>query len=142
MGSVLESGSDPVVGRRFHPDARIPGLTMQPEGNSALANSVARFSLPRYRQPTDFMSGFFALRAEPRFTGESKLNLAVVRDLGISSLHTLLRRGLPRRALSFALVDGTGVGMHPQALLALLAGIAVDFVWTYTPSSRFVWNSP
>jgi len=26
-------------------------------------------------------------------------------------------------------------------LLALLAGIAVDFVWKYAASSRFVWNS-
>ena len=28
-----------------------------------------------------------------------------------------------------------------QPLLALLAGIAVDFVWKYAASSRFVWNS-
>jgi dolichol-phosphate mannosyltransferase len=30
----------------------------------------------------------------------------------------------------------------PQPLLALLAGIAVDFVWKYAASSRFVWNTP
>ena len=28
-----------------------------------------------------------------------------------------------------------------QPLLALFAGIAVDFVWKYAASSRFVWNS-
>jgi dolichol-phosphate mannosyltransferase len=30
----------------------------------------------------------------------------------------------------------------PIALLALLAGILVDFVWKYAASSRFVWNVP
>jgi dolichol-phosphate mannosyltransferase len=29
-----------------------------------------------------------------------------------------------------------------QPLLALLAGIAVDFVWKYAASSKFVWNTP
>jgi len=32
--------------------------------------------------------------------------------------------------------------VSPQPLLALLAGIAVDFVWKYAASSRFVWNTP
>lgn len=161
------------------------------------------------------------LNFAPRMSGESKLNLAVVWDLGISILHTLLLRSVPRRALSFALVGATGICTHllvfslahrglalgfeqaqvmavvvaastnflinnvltfrvqqlqgwsllfgllrflmvtslgmvanvgvssafyhrisHQPLLALLSGIAVDFVWKYAASSRFVWNTP
>jgi dolichol-phosphate mannosyltransferase len=156
----------------------------------------------------------------PRTAGESKLNIAVIWDLGVSILHTLLLRAIPRRAVSFALVGATGIAIHltiyaftrrhfgwsfeqaqimavvsaatsnylinnvltfraqqlkgifllvgllrflmvtslgmvanvgvssaffrqvsHQPLLALLAGIAVDFVWKYAASSRFVWNS-
>lgn len=259
VAALIESGGDLMVGSRFHPQARIMGLSEQRERNSTWANSVARFSLPRYRHLTDYMSGFFALRPErcltyvrqvdvngfkflyellalshghlavaevplsfqPRNAGESKLNLAVIWDLGVSILHTLLLRMVPRRAVSFALVGGTGIGIHllvfalsqdllglsfeqaqvvavvsagcsnylinnvltfrsqqlsgialvfglirfllvtslgmaanvgvssafyrqvtPQPLLALLAGIAVDFVWKYAASSRFVWNTP
>ncbi len=257
---VLQSSrSDLVIGSRFHPEAEILGLSEKRERNSNFANAVARFSLPRYRNLSDYMSGFFALRPKrcltyvrqvdvngfkflyellalshghlkvseiplsfkPRIAGESKLNLAVVWDLGISILHTLLLRMVPRRAVSFALVGFTGIGIHllifslmrrmlganfehaqvvavvgaassnylinniltfrsqqlkgaalllglvrfllvtslgmvanvgissafyrqvaPQPVLALLAGIAVDFVWKYAASSRFVWNSP
>jgi len=257
--ALIESGDDLMIGSRFHHQARIMGLSEQRERNSTLANSVARFSLPRYRHLTDYMSGFFALRPErclsfvrqvdvngfkflyellaishghlavaemplrfqPRSAGESKLNVAVIWDLGVSILHTLLFRMVPRRAVSFALVGATGIGIHllvfalmqqvvglgfeqaqvaavvcagcsnylinnvltfrsqqlsgmalvfglirfllvtslgmaanvgvssaffrqvsPQPLLALLAGIAVDFVWKYAASSRFVWNTP
>ena len=257
--ALLANGADLVIGSRFHPEATISGLSGQRTRNSTLANSVARFSLPRYRQLSDFMSGFLALRPErclpyvrqvdvngfkflyellalshghlkvqeipltfqPRLIGESKLNIAVVWDLGVSILHTLMMRLVPRRAVSFALVGLTGIGIHlliyglmrrlfgvgfeqaqvmavvaaassnylinnvltfrtqqlkgrallygllrflavtslgmvanvgvssafyrqvsPQPLLALLAGIAVDFVWKYAASSRFVWNSP
>ena len=256
---LLDTASDLVIGTRFHPQAEIAGLSRQRERNSTLANRVARFSLPRYGNLTDYMSGFFALRPErcltyvrqvdvngfkflyellalsrgqlkvaevplsfqPRLAGESKLDLAVVWDLGVSILHTLLLRALPRRAVSFALVGTSGILLHllvfaimrrlvglsfEQAqglavvcaassnylinnvltfraqqlrgralligllrfllvtslgmvanvgvssafyrqvshppLLALLAGIAVDFVWKYAASSRFVWNSP
>lgn len=259
VDTLLESGADLVIGSRFHPKASIQGLSEQRERNSSWANAVARFSLPRYRHLSDYMSGFFALRPErclpyvrqvdvngfkflyellalshghlavtevplsfqPRSAGESKLNLAVIWDLGVSILHTLLLRVVPRRAVSFALVGGTGIGIHllvfaltkellgvnfekaqvvavvcagcsnylinnvltfrsqrlsgialvfglirfllvtslgmaanvgvssafyrqvtPQPLLALLAGIAVDFVWKYAASSRFVWNTP
>lgn len=160
------------------------------------------------------------LRFQPRITGESKLNLPVVWDLVLSILHTLSFRIVPRRAVSFAIVGGTGILVHlviyglarrmfgfgfEQAqicavvtaassnylinnsltfrnqqlrgtalvyglvrfllvtslgmvanvgissafyrqvsqipLLALLAGIAVDFVWKYAASSRFVWHA-
>jgi dolichol-phosphate mannosyltransferase len=158
---------------------------------------------------------------QERLTGESKLNLAVVWDLGISILHTLLLRSVPRRAISFGLVGATGIAIHlliyslarrffhfnfefaqtsavigaassnflinniltfrfqqlsglrlwlglvrfllvtsmgmvanvgvssalyhqhtQTPLLAMFAGIAVDFVWKYAASSKFVWNSP
>jgi dolichol-phosphate mannosyltransferase len=259
VATLLEHDLDLVVGSRFHPEANIKGLSAERERNSTWANAVARFSLPRYRQLSDYMSGFFALRParclpyvrqvdvngfkflyellalsrgqlqigevplqfQPRISGESKLNLAVVWDLGISILHTLLLRGVPRRALSFGLVGATGIATHlllftlgrqllglgfeqaqilavvsaattnflinnvltfrrqqlkgfallvglvrflmvtslgmvanvgvssafyhrisHQPLLALLAGIAVDFVWKYAASSKFVWNTP
>lgn len=252
-------GIDLVIGSRFHSDSLIQGLSERRERNSTIANAVARFSLPRYRHLTDYMSGFFVCRLQSvlpyvrlidvngfkflyellaisrgrlgvaevplvfqeRISGESKLNLAVVWDLGISILHTLLLRSVPRRAISFALVGATGIGIHlliyaltsrffqfnfelaqtsavigaassnflvnnvltfrfqqlaglpllvgllrfllvtsmgmvanvgvssalyhqhTQApLLAMFAGIAVDFVWKYAASSRFVWNSP
>jgi dolichol-phosphate mannosyltransferase len=259
VATLLASDLDLLIGSRFHPDAEILGLSPARQRNSNLANALARFSLPRYRQLTDYMSGFFALRPEramayvrqidvsgfkflyellalshgqlrvgeiplafqPRISGESKLNLAVVWDLGISILHTLLLRSVPRRAISFALVGATGIMTHlmlyglghrllgftfeqaqsmavvgaatsnflinnsltfraqqlrgaplffglirfllvtslgmmanvgissafyrsfrSEALLAMFAGIAVDFVWKYAASSRFVWNTP
>ena len=259
VATLLENDLELVVGSRFHPEAKIKGLSAERERNSTWANAVARFSLPRYRQLSDYMSGFFALRParclpyvrqvdvngfkflyellalsrgqlqigevplqfQPRISGESKLNLAVVWDLGISILHTLLLRSVPRRALSFGLVGATGIATHlllftlgrqllglgfeqaqilavvsaattnflinnvltfrrqqlkgfallvglvrflmvtslgmvanvgvssafyhrvsHQPLLALLAGIAVDFVWKYAASSKFVWNTP
>ena len=258
VDKLQQSGHDLVIGSRFHPEANIHGLSAKRERNSKFANDVARYSLPRYRQLTDYMSGFFALRIDrclayvrdvdvsgfkflyemlaiskghlrvsevpltfmPRTAGESKLNIAVIWDLGVSILHTLLLRAIPRRAVSFALVGGTGIAIHlmvyaftrrqfgwsfeqaqimavvtaatsnylinnvltfraqqlkgifllvgllrflmvtslgmvanvgvssaffrqvsHQPLLALLAGIAVDFVWKYAASSRFVWNS-
>ena len=259
VAQLLASDLDLLIGSRFHPGAEIQGLSSRREQNSTWANAVARFSLPRYRQLTDYMSGFFVLRPDrclpyvrqvdvsgfkflyellalshgalrvgevplrfqPRISGESKLDLPVVWDLGISILHTLLQRGVPRRAISFALVGATGIAIHlllystcrqllglvfehsqaiavigaassnflinntltfrvqqlkgwrllggllrflmvtslgmianvgvssafyhrisHQFLLALLAGIAVDFVWKYAASSRFVWHTP
>lgn len=259
LRSLRETGADLLIGSRFLPEAQIKGLSPKRERNSTVANAVARFSLPRYRQLTDYMSGFFVcqlqpvlpyvrqidvngfkflyellaisrgrltvgevpLRFQPRISGESKLNLAVVWDLGISILHTLLLRSVPRRAISFALVGATGIATHllvyflarqllgvdfewaqsfavitaattnflinniltfrtqqlkgwailvgllrfllvtsmgmvanvgvssalyhratEQPLLAMFAGIAVDFVWKYAASSKFVWNTP
>lgn len=259
LTKLRETGADLLIGSRFLPEAQIKGLSAKRERNSTVANAVARFSLPRYRQLTDYMSGFFVcqlqsvlpyvrqidvngfkflyellaisrgrltvgevpLRFQPRISGESKLNLAVVWDLGISILHTLLLRSVPRRAISFALVGATGIATHllvyvlarellgvtfewaqtcavitaattnflinnsltfrtqqlkglallvgllrfllvtsmgmvanvgvssalyhraaEQPLLAMFAGIAVDFVWKYAASSKFVWNTP
>ncbi|MEB3242589.1 MAG: glycosyltransferase family 2 protein [Cyanobacteriota bacterium] len=259
VNDLLATGSDLVIGSRFHPQAKIMGLSAKRERNSMFANSVARFSLPRYRYLTDYMSGFFVcqlqavlpyvrqvdvngfkflyellaisrgglrigevpLEFHPRISGESKLNLPIVWDLGVSILHTLLFRSVPRRAISFALVGMTGVLTHlliygltrrllsfsfesaqisavvgaastnflinniltfrsqqlhglsllyglfrflvvtsmgmvanvgvsstlyhqasQRPLFAMFAGIAVDFVWKYAASSKFVWNSP
>lgn len=259
LRSLQETGADLLIGSRFHPQAKIRGLSAKRERHSTWANAVARFSLPRYRQLTDYMSGFFVCRLQavlpyvrqidvngfkflyellaisgghlkvgevplqfqPRISGESKLNLAVVWDLGISILHTLLLRSVPRRAISFALVGATGIATHlliyslsrqifgtsfelaqvfavvsagtsnflinnvltfrtqqlkgfrlllgllrfllvtsmgmvanvgvssalyhranEQAYVAMFAGIAVDFVWKYAASSKFVWNTP
>jgi dolichol-phosphate mannosyltransferase len=234
VDTLQQSGHDLVIGSRFHPEANIHGLSAKRERNSKFANDVARYSLPRYRQLTDYMSGFFALRVDrclayvrdvdvsgfkflyemlaiskgrlrisevpltfmPRTAGESKLNIAVIWDLGVSILHTLLFRAIPRRAvgwsfeqaqimavvtaatsnylinnvltfraqqlkgifllvglLRFLMVTSLGMAANVgvssaffrqvshQPLLALLAGIAVDFVWKYAASSRFVWNS-
>jgi dolichol-phosphate mannosyltransferase len=144
---LRETDADVLIGSRFHPEANITGLSAKRERNSTFANAVARFSLPRYRQLTDYMSGFFVCRLlpvlpyvrqidvngfkflyellaisagrlkvgevplqfQPRISGESKLDIAIVWDLGISILHTLMFRSVPRRAISFALVGATGV---------------------------------
>lgn len=49
------------------------------------------------------------LSFQARIAGDSKLDVAVVWDLGVSILHTLLLRSVPRRAISFALVGASGV---------------------------------
>ncbi|MCX5961367.1 MAG: glycosyltransferase [Cyanobacteria bacterium] len=161
--TLLSKELDLVVGSRFHAAAEINGLSTQRERNSSWANALARFSLPHYRQLTDYMSGFFALRPaiclpfvrqvdvggfkflyellalsqgqlrvaevplqfQPRISGESKLDLAVVWDLGVSILHTLLLRSVPRRAISFGLVGATGILVQlavNQGLMALGLG--------------------
>ena len=161
--TLLNKELDLVVGSRFHAAAEINGLSTQRERNSTWANALARFSLPHYRQLTDYMSGFFALRPaiclpfvrqvevggfkflyellalsqgqlrvaevplqfQPRISGESKLDLAVVWDLGVSILHTLLLRSVPRRAISFGLVGATGILVQlavNQGLIALGLG--------------------
>jgi dolichol-phosphate mannosyltransferase len=57
---------DLVIGSRFHPEAQIHGLSGRRETGSSWANASARFSLPaRYRDLSDYMSGFFALRLDP-----------------------------------------------------------------------------
>ena len=62
------------------------------------------------------------LTFQPRSYGQSKLDLAVFWDFLISVLHSLTLRVLPRRAISFALVGGSGVVVQlavTQMLLAL-----------------------
>lgn len=168
---LLDSGADLVVGSRFHPQARIHGLSDQRERNSTWANAVARFSLPAYRRLTDYMSGFFVLRPEavlplvrridvngfkflyellslsggrlrvqevplrfqPRIAGDSKLDLAIVWDLGVSILHTLLWRSVPRRAISFALVGAIGV-LVQLAMNRVLMALGLGFEQALPPA--------
>jgi len=145
--TTLQQGNfDLVIGSRFHAQAQIQGLSGRRETGSTWANKLARASLPRYRQLSDYMSGFFALRLDrclpliravdvngfkflyellahsrgqlrvcdiplqfqPRGYGSSKLDVAVLWDFGVSILHTLSLRLLPRRAISFGLVGASG----------------------------------
>jgi dolichol-phosphate mannosyltransferase len=171
VDQLINTGADLVVGSRFHPEARIHGLSEQRERNSNWANAVARFSLPAYRSLSDPMSGFFVLRPDavlpyvrridvngfkflyellavsggrlrvaevpltfqPRIAGDSKLDLAVVWDLGVSILHTLLLRAIPRRAISFALVGASGVVVQ-LVMNHLLMGLGYSFEQALPPS--------
>ena len=154
---------DLVIGSRFHAQAQIQGLSGRRETGSTWANRLARSSLPRYRQLSDYMSGFFALRLDrclpliravdvngfkflyellahsrgqlrvcdiplqfqPRGYGTSKLDVAVLWDFGVSILHTLSLRLLPRRAISFGLVGASGFLVQLLVTrLVMLLGVA------------------
>jgi len=154
---------DLVIGSRFHAEAQIQGLSGRRETGSTWANKLARASLPRYRQLSDYMSGFFALRLDrclpliravdvngfkflyellahsrgqlrvcdiplqfqPRGYGSSKLDVAVLWDFGVSILHTLSLRLLPRRAISFGLVGASGFLVQLLVTrLVMLLGVA------------------
>ena len=75
-------------------------------------------------------------------------NVLTFRSQQLSGIALLF--GLIRFLLVTSLGMAANVGVSsafyrqvtPQPLLALLAGIAVDFVWKYAASSRFVWNTP
>ncbi len=168
---LLARNADLVIGSRFHPEASIKGLSDKREGGSVLANRLARFTLPRYRHLSDFMSGFFALRPDrclpmirqvdsqgfkflyellsisrghlvveeipltfqPRTFGSSKLDISVLWDFGVSIIHTLLLRMVPRRAVSFALVGVSGIGV--QLLVSnLLILLGFSFVASLPPA--------
>lgn len=73
------------------------------------------------------------LRFQPRIAGDSKLDLAIVWDLGVSILHTLLWRSVPRRAISFALVGGIGV-LVQLGVNRLLMGLGLGFEQALPPS--------
>ena len=162
--TTLEQGDfDLVIGSRFHALAQIQGLSGRRETGSTWANRLARASLPRYRQLSDYMSGFFALRLDrclpliravdvngfkflyellahsrgqlrvcdiplqfqPRGYGSSKLDVAVLWDFGVSILHTLSLRLLPRRAISFGLVGASGFLVQLLVTrLVMLLGVA------------------
>ncbi|MCP9771962.1 glycosyltransferase family 2 protein [Synechococcus sp. Tobar12-5m-g] len=62
-----------------------------------------------------------------RIAGSSKLDLAIVWDLGVSMLHTLLLRSIPRRAISFALVGFSGVAVQLLVVQFLMAGLQFPF---------------
>lgn len=73
------------------------------------------------------------LRFQPRIAGDSKLDLAIVWDLGVSILHTLLWRSVPRRAISFALVGATGV-LVQLGMNRLLMGMGFRFEQALPPA--------
>jgi dolichol-phosphate mannosyltransferase len=168
---LIARNADLVIGSRFHPNASIKGLSDKREGGSVLANRLARFTLPRYRHLSDFMSGFFALQLDrclpmirqvdaqgfkflyellsisrghlmieeipltfqPRTFGSSKLDISVLWDFGVSIIHTLLLRMVPRRAVSFALVGLSGIGV--QLLVSnLLILLGFSFVASLPPA--------
>ncbi|MCP9849350.1 glycosyltransferase family 2 protein [Cyanobium sp. Morenito 9A2] len=171
LDSLMARNVDLVIGSRFHPEASIKGLSTKREGGSVLANQLARFTLPRYRHLTDYMSGFFALRLDrcmpmirqvdaqgfkflyellsisrghlvaietplsfqSRSFGSSKLDASILWDFGVSIIHTLLLRMVPRRAVSFALVGVSGIGV--QLLVSkLLMLLGLSFVASLPPA--------
>jgi dolichol-phosphate mannosyltransferase len=69
-----------------------------------------------------------------RLRGRS-LSLGLLKFLLVSSLGMAANVGVS--TVVFEQLHG-----GPIALVALLAGITVDFVWKYAASSRFVWNVP
>ena len=74
--------------------------------------SVSKGTLDCNEIPLNFM---------PRKYGESKLDIAIVWDFLVSLIHSLSKRLIPRRAISFAFVGITGV------LVQLL--ISYSFMW-------------
>ena len=63
VAKLQQDGLDLVIGSRFHPQARIQGLSSRRERGSTWANGWARWSLhANDRHLTDVLSGCFALR--------------------------------------------------------------------------------
>ena len=67
------------------------------------------------------------LTFQPRTSGSSKLDLAILWDFLISLLHSLSFRLLPRRAISFALVGASGVVVQLLATHLLMLGDQLRF---------------
>ena len=67
------------------------------------------------------------LQFQARMAGASKLDLAIVWDLGVSMLHTLSGRLLPRRAISFALVGASGVVVQLGVTQLLMTAQGLSF---------------
>jgi dolichol-phosphate mannosyltransferase len=171
LDMLIAQNADLVIGSRFHPAASIKGLSSKREGGSVMANQLARFTLPRYRHLTDFMSGFLALRLDrcmpmirqvdaqgfkflyellsisrgqlvaaetpltfqSRSFGNSKLDVSILWDFGVSIVHTLLLRMVPRRAVSFALVGLSGIGIQLLASSILML-LGFSFVASLPPA--------
>lgn len=73
------------------------------------------------------------LTFQARIAGDSKLDLAIVWDLGVSILHTLMLRSVPRRAISFALVGCSGVVVQ-LAVTSLLMALGISFEQALPPA--------
>ncbi len=71
--------------------------------------------------------GEVPLSFQPRLHGTSKLDISIVWDFMISLLHTLSCRILPRRAISFAIVGLTGVGVQLVATNIMMRFFLLTF---------------
>ncbi len=183
---LLYNRLDVVIGSRFHNESEIKGLSQKRENGSKIANSVARFSLPKkYSHLTDYMSGCIVLQRkscislikkidvngfkflyellaiskgrlkvnetsmsfQPRKYGVSKFNLAIIWDFLISLVHTICRRIIPRKAISFAFVGAIGVliQMFTFYCSIIFLGIsfnnALTFAVVVAASSNFLINN-
>ena len=69
-----------------------------------------------------------SLTFQPRKFGDSKLDIAVIWDFNISVIHSLLRRVVPRRAISFGLVGLTGVFVQLLVLYFLIWATNFSFI--------------
>ncbi len=61
-----------------------------------------------------------SLNFQPRRFGNSKLDIAVIWDFNISLIHSLLKRIVPRRAISFGIVGLTGIFVQLFVLYFLM----------------------
>ena len=69
-----------------------------------------------------------SLNFQPRRFGTSKLDIAVIWDFNISLIHSLLKRIVPRRAISFGLVGLTGIFVQLFVLYFLMWVTNLPFI--------------
>ena len=87
------------------------------------------------------------LSFQPRTYGTSKLDMAIVWDFLISLVHTILRRTIPRKAISFAFVGATGVFVQLITSFTLMSFSkiafeqALPFAVVIAASSNFLINN-
>ena len=87
------------------------------------------------------------LSFRPRKYGTSKLDMAIVWDFLISLVHTILRRTIPRKAVSFAFVGATGVFVQLITSFTLMSFSkiafeqALPFAVVIAASSNFLINN-
>ena len=67
------------------------------------------------------------LTFKPRKHGVSKLDVAIVWDFLVSVIHTILRRSIPRKAISFAFVGAIGVLVQLSTLYTLIYFSSISF---------------
>ena len=65
---------------------------------------------------------------KPRKYGYSKLDYAVVWDFFVSAFHTLIKRIIPRKAISFGFVGATGILVHLFVVYFLLGFTKLTFI--------------
>ena len=75
------------------------------------------------------------LNFQPRQSGDSKLDVAIVWDFFVSVLHTFSLRIVPRRMISFALVGATGVVVQLSISYLLRALALFPFAHSVFPAA-------